>query len=1013
MNFKLKTAAAAAISAGALAGAIFASAQSAPLYTPACYQFTQNLKLGSSGVQVLELQKSLNALGFTVANTGAGSPGNETSYFGVLTKNAVIKYQEAHVPEILAPFGLTQGTGNFFAATRAYMNANCGTGGTTNPTNPTNPTTPSTGGVAVSLSPVQPNNVLVAGAARAKLADIVFSGNGSVVNVKLQRLGVSNNAALTNVYLYDAVTGVRLTDAASVLTDGSITFNNASGIFTVAGSKTVSVLADIASGTSGQSVGVSLTGYTVSGSASAVVSGLNGPALPISSATLATGDFGAITPGTTNITAGTVGATVWSSALNVGTRAVNLSSATFKMIGSAPMNSLANVKLFVDGVQFGNATAFAANGYVTFTSATPLSLNTGSHQFDVRADVVAGSSRTFYVTLENVGDIALGDSQLYGANISVTKQGSAFTGSSGQAGVVTISGGSITISQNPNFSNSSLIGGSSNQTLGSFKVNAYGEDVKVSYLKLTLATTSVVSPTTTKLNNVTVYVNGGAVTSGIQATLNSQFTASLGSNLIIPAGGSAIVEVKGDLSNENNQNVTAGGFQVQIASSTDAQGMYSYNTTNIPTSVGQTLTVSTGNVAYGATSGFTAANIAANQTGVKIASFSLQAGSSESLNVNNINIMLSGSSTPGVDYSNLKVTDGQNPIGYPTLGSNNFSVNYNVPAGTTKTIEVWVDTANAATGKAIVASSTISYRGSVSNTPMSVSATAPQMTFDSVAVATPTLVTSGTLGSRYIIGGSSTTTATFNFVSSNGNATIKDLNFTYTGSGIDSVTINGVTAAAIGNQVNFYGINLPVTAGVNGVNVPVTIKYSAVNTNGGVASEVTNTLTLASVKYVAGGSETVITPGVAANTMTLVASLPTVKKTTSGVSLGVGTSTGVKVGTVTVSADASGDVTVFQLPYSVSASNVIVKINGTDVSTIGGSASATGTVIANGYRIGAGSTATFDIYGDIYNGGTGSSNYDVSLGAQNNFKWSDIVDGKVTVGTATKTQSNLLTTYNN
>jgi peptidoglycan hydrolase-like protein with peptidoglycan-binding domain len=298
MNFRLKTAAVAAISAGVLAAATFATAQ-----TTTCFQFTQNMKLGSSGAQVLELQKALNAKGFTIASTGVGSVGMETTYFGAKTKAAVIKYQAAN--NII-------NTGNVYALTRAALNANCTPSGNTGNTN-TN-----TGSLSVALASVQPSNVLVAGSARAKVADLVFSGNGSVVSVKLMRTGVSNNTTLSNVYLYDAATGVRLTDAASVLTDGTVTFNNAAGIFSVSGSKTVSVLADIASSVSGQSVGVNLIGYTVSGSAAAVVSGVNGPVLPVGTADLATAYFGTTTPSVTSMNAGTTGATIWSSALNVG-----------------------------------------------------------------------------------------------------------------------------------------------------------------------------------------------------------------------------------------------------------------------------------------------------------------------------------------------------------------------------------------------------------------------------------------------------------------------------------------------------------------------------------------------------------------------------------------------------------------------------------------------------------------------------------------------------------------------
>ena len=85
--------------------------------------FTKNLRLGNTDISVKALQQYLNASGFTVAKQGPGSPGNETNKFGALTKAALIKFQEAHAKEILAPLGLTRGTGIFGPATRSYLNS--------------------------------------------------------------------------------------------------------------------------------------------------------------------------------------------------------------------------------------------------------------------------------------------------------------------------------------------------------------------------------------------------------------------------------------------------------------------------------------------------------------------------------------------------------------------------------------------------------------------------------------------------------------------------------------------------------------------------------------------------------------------------------------------------------------------------------------------------------------------------------------------------------------------------
>lgn len=85
--------------------------------------FTRDLRKGDRGADVKRLQEYLNTHGFIIAETGVGSPGRETELFGVNTEIALKKFQEANAEVLLAPYGLTVGSGFFGEATRALINS--------------------------------------------------------------------------------------------------------------------------------------------------------------------------------------------------------------------------------------------------------------------------------------------------------------------------------------------------------------------------------------------------------------------------------------------------------------------------------------------------------------------------------------------------------------------------------------------------------------------------------------------------------------------------------------------------------------------------------------------------------------------------------------------------------------------------------------------------------------------------------------------------------------------------
>lgn len=79
------------------------------------YKFTKVLRLGSSGVDVENLQKALKILGFFPQI-------QITNHYGKVTELAVKKFQEAYKEEILTPSGLSKPTGIFGNSTMKKLN---------------------------------------------------------------------------------------------------------------------------------------------------------------------------------------------------------------------------------------------------------------------------------------------------------------------------------------------------------------------------------------------------------------------------------------------------------------------------------------------------------------------------------------------------------------------------------------------------------------------------------------------------------------------------------------------------------------------------------------------------------------------------------------------------------------------------------------------------------------------------------------------------------------------------
>ena len=133
--------------------------------------FSGTFKKGASNSDVKRLQILLNSDPDTrIANTGVGSPGNETNSFGSLTEKAVQKFQEK--------YGIAKkgdvGYGSVGPKTRAKLNEISGTIGAT-PATPAVPT----------VSPAVPATPASTGTTDAQTEAVQAQINAALEQIKL------------------------------------------------------------------------------------------------------------------------------------------------------------------------------------------------------------------------------------------------------------------------------------------------------------------------------------------------------------------------------------------------------------------------------------------------------------------------------------------------------------------------------------------------------------------------------------------------------------------------------------------------------------------------------------------------------------------------------------------------------------------------------------------------------------------------------------------------------------
>jgi len=511
--------------------------------------FDRNLKQGMSGNDVKCLQALLNQSADTqVAASGPGSLGNETTYFGSLTKSAVIKFQNKYAAEILTPVGLTAGTGYVGAKTRAKLNSLLTTGsqqpgeqpgeqpGGQPGEQPGEQPQPSVESMTVKLASDNPvGGNIQRGTPNNPVLKITFYGDANntvnVSGITLKQYGNIDDAQITAVRLWDE-NGVQLGSDRTVI-GGNVSFVIVPTLSIPAkGSKTVKVTVDTSA-----SADVMTTVQLGVDSASSISGATFTGTFPVKGNTFTVvpaGQYGSLSMngyGTLpkyNVKIGEKDIVLNRFIVSAGAREdVKLTQVSLE--GSANHTAvdsdISNIRIReVDGSVVGGPITLSSKK-ATINLATPVTIAKGtSKQFEVVGDIAAGNGRNIDLTVPYNKVIGLGVT----SGVSIVA-----SGTTADFSTISIGIGTLTVSQSashPVGTAAAFVRTTNAKNLGVFSVKATGEDILVNQVVLTFSNVS----STNYLTSVGLY-DGDSLISDLKDSVNQTSVTTFTLNYTIPA----------------------------------------------------------------------------------------------------------------------------------------------------------------------------------------------------------------------------------------------------------------------------------------------------------------------------------------------------------------------------------------------------------------------------------------------------------------------------------------------
>ncbi|MBI2096204.1 MAG: peptidoglycan-binding protein [Candidatus Taylorbacteria bacterium] len=528
------------------------------------FTFTRNLSLGSRGTDVMRLQEALNRDAATrVSVSGAGSPGNETTYFGPATKRAVIKFQ--------IKYSISPAVGFVGSLTRGQLNLLAGGPTPPPPPPPPGPTPPppSPGtGVTITKSPDQPTGTQAPeNAARVPFTKFTLTAgtDGDVVidSVRVERGGLGADAAFTGVVLIDQ-------DNKQLGNSKTLDSNHQANVgekvtiprgttktFTVAGNMAANNDARDGQDVSFRVVSIN-TSATVSGSlpVEGITRRINST-LSLGSVTMAVGSLDPGAAATKNV--GETGINFSAIKITAGTaEKIRLHSIRWNQASSAGSTDIANIVTVVDGATY--PTAVSSDGkFYTSTFGSGIVIDKGLFkELTVKGDLTGGSGRAVAFTIDKNTDIYL-TGEDYNFGIAAPDDDIASSGRDifddddtiyFEAFTVTIDTGSITFENSTSVAAQNIAINKTDQPLGAFNIDVKGERINVASQVFTLSTsgTNGSSGSSQRIVSVTLVDPNGKVVAGpVDATDASSGTVTFTDTVAYPVGKSTY-KLQGKLS---------------------------------------------------------------------------------------------------------------------------------------------------------------------------------------------------------------------------------------------------------------------------------------------------------------------------------------------------------------------------------------------------------------------------------------------------------------------------------